>query len=109
MRRSSPKAAVHSISQASSVCSCTWLCTNRVETSGSMPTARSSWASSRVGARSSAGSCGTVQGVQVDHAVQRVGLVLVDDPVAQRPEQVAQVDGPVGWMPEKTRVMGGDA
>ena len=45
------------------------------------------------------------QRVQVDDAEQAVVPVLVGDPVPDRPEQVAEVLRPVGWMPEKTRAM----
>ena len=58
-----------------------------------MPTASSTWAScERCGAQ-----LGRVlrdgQGVQVDHAEERVGLVLIGDPVPERAEQVAELDG----------------
>src|SRR5260370_1193712 len=46
--------AVHSSSQASSVCSGTWLCTKRVQTSGSRPMASRMVARSNVCRRSSA-------------------------------------------------------
>jgi hypothetical protein len=35
---------------------------------------------------------GNGEGVEIDHAEDRLGLLLVDDPVAQGPEEVAQLD-----------------
>ena len=39
IRDASPKPVMHCITQPSWACSGTWLCTNRVETSGSTPAA----------------------------------------------------------------------
>ncbi len=55
MRLSSPKLTVHSIIQASWLCSVTWLCTKTVATSGSRPTANSIAASSIVAVPSVSG------------------------------------------------------
>ena len=60
MRSSSPITATQLKSQASSACSCTWLCTNTIARSGSRPEATSVANVSRVEVVSSAGSNGCV-------------------------------------------------
>ena len=60
MRASSPIVPMQLKSQASSACSCTWLCTNTIARSGSSPEATSVANVSRVEAVSSAGSNGCV-------------------------------------------------
>ena len=60
IRDASPKPVMQFITQPSWACSGTWLWTKRVHRSGSSPAASSWAAASRVLARSSAGSCGTV-------------------------------------------------
>ncbi|CAM5595721.1 hypothetical protein STENM327S_03893 [Streptomyces tendae] len=60
IRDASPKPVMQFISQPSWACSGTWLCTNRVQRSGSRPAARSWAAATRVFSRSCFGSCGTV-------------------------------------------------
>ena len=73
------------MSQASSVCSGTWLWTKRVQTSGSSPAATSSCASSQRLGPQLGRVLGDRQGVQVDDAVDGVVLVLVADPVRTAP------------------------
>ena len=48
------------------------------------------------------------QRVQVDDAVERVGLVLVTTQLRIAPSKLPRWTSPVGWMPENTRAMGGD-
>ncbi len=60
IRLASPNPVMQLSTQASSVCSATWLCTNTVHRSGSRPAANSCAAATLVRRRSSAGSCGTV-------------------------------------------------
>ena len=47
------------------------------------------------------------EGVEVDHAVNGVGLVLHDDPVAKCAQQVAEVDGARGLDPGEDACHGG--
>ena len=84
------------MSQASSACSGTWLWTNSVRDVGVDADGEQQLGQLR-GWRPELGRVlGDGQGVQVDDAEERVGLVLVDDPVPQRPEEVAEVDGAGG-------------
>ena len=91
MRRSSPIVAVHSSSQESSVCSWTWLWTNTVQISGSSPLASSHEAVSRVRSAQLGRVVLDGEGVQVDDAEERVGVVLVGDPLPEGAEVVADV------------------
>ena len=90
MRESSPNWVLQAKIQESSVWAGTWLCTNRTCSLGSMPTASSSAASSRVWRRSAAGFLAHGQRVQVGDHVQAVVAVLQKRPVAQRAEIIAQ-------------------
>jgi hypothetical protein len=60
IRLASPNPVMHDSTQASSVCSGTWLCTNTIERSGSSPAAKSCAAATLVRRRRSAGCCGNV-------------------------------------------------
>ena len=91
MRCSSPIDAVHSRSQASRACSGTWLCTNSVQTSGSSPQATSIVAIVERLVPQLGGVVGEREGVEVDDAVVGLVLVLVDRPVPDRAQVVADV------------------
>ena len=73
MRRSSPNAAVHSIIQPSSACSCTWLWTKSVHSRDRGPTARKQRGQLDGASPSSCRVLGDGEGVEVDDAVEGVG------------------------------------
>ena len=89
MRRSSPIEAVHSMSQASSLCSCTWLCTNSVDTVGSRPDGQEGGGQAEGLGPQLRRVLGHGEGVEVDHAVEGFGALVVD-PVAQGAQVAAE-------------------
>ena len=102
IRRSSPIRATQVRTQASSVCSATWDWTNRIERLGVDPAGQELRPVSPGRSRELGRVPRQGHRVEVDDAEEGVVLVLLGDPVAQRPQVVAEVGLPVGWMPLKT-------
>src|SRR3954451_22579570 len=105
MRDSSPNDAVHSSSQLSWTCSGTWLCTNTVQISGSRPDAMRIMATSSVLRLSSSGSWGIVSAWR--STTQKMASSWSSAQLRIAPRKFPRWMSPVGWMPEKTRAMGG--
>ena len=93
IRDACPKPVKQPSTQANSACAGTWLCTKTVDRAGSMPSARYCAAVTRVRLRSSAGSCAIGDRVQVDDAEVGVVVVLQADPLLDRAQRVAEVQG----------------
>src|SRR3546814_17133472 len=107
IRDSSPKLAVHSMSQASRVCSGTWLCRNSVHAWGSSPHATRRAVSDTVRSRSAVGSWGSVRAWR--STTQNTASWVCWSCTQRRtaPRKFPRCRSPVGWMPEKERTMGG--
>ncbi len=98
IRLASPKPVRQFITQASWACSGTWLCTKRVQRSGSSPAASSWAAASRVLAAQLRRVLRDGDRVQVHDHVERVVGLLERHPLAHRAEVVAEVEGARGGL-----------
>ena len=79
------------------MCSTTWLCTKTVADIGVETDGEEHRRQPQRGVADHAGLVGDGQRVEVDDAVECVGVVLAADPVPQGPEVVAEVDV-AGWL-----------
>ena len=98
IRDACPKPVKQPSTQASSAWAGTWLCTKIVLRAGSMPSARYCAAVTSVRRRSVLGILRNGDGVQVDDAEERVVVVLQPDPLLDRAQRVAEVQGVRGGL-----------